>query len=243
VWGWLKDAARAVWDGLWGVASSLFGILKWAAQRGAGFLEFITSYFGFMPEKKLRVHVVILPDTNRKPIGSRAEVQAVLDLAREVFKDEANVKIQSHAGSDNLMISNFPGPVPPEVLEPKCDVGGWLQVFNSVGRWFRENSARTPAGVGLGYGAPATIFVVANVQGKRGCWPSPFSDYGFIDPDYLGQSQEGLRLGFAHELAHSCDLVHQDNGSLMESGWTRRRAHLTRFERAWLRSSPRVTYL
>lgn len=241
MWDFIKDVGRAIWDGITGVGNSLWNGFKWLIHRLIGLLELLGSLFGFMPRKKLRVKVVILLDKNKKPLASREVVDDVVARATKTFKDEANVRIISPGGSDRLIVSIYPEPAPDFVMKPLCEGGGFGQVFTRVGRWFRTRSAPTPAGSFLGYGAPATIFVVEDVQGKSGCFLPLVTNYGFIDSGALSGS-DGSLLTLAHELGHACDLWHRSNGTLMEAGPGPRSARLRRYQRAVLRSSPRVTY-
>jgi hypothetical protein len=241
MWGFIKKVGRAIRDGIGGTVSTLWNGLKWAIHRIFGIFEMIGSFFGFMPTKKLKVKVVILLDAQKQPIASRADVDKAVSLAKEVFKDQAHVRIISPTGPDELIVGIHPEPAPEFVMNPLCDGGGFGQVFTRVGRWFRRHSARTHAGSYLGYGSPATIFVVNDVQKKNGCFIGVATDYGYIDGDALGRS-EGVLLTLAHELGHACDLFRHKDRTLMESGPGTRSRRLTRRQRAIVRSSPRVTF-
>ena len=241
MWGFIKDLAGSVWDGLTGTLSSLWNLVTWVIHRVIGLLELIWSLLGFKPAKKLRVKVIILLDAHGQPVASRADVDAVVTLAKEVFREQANVRIVSPSGSEGLIASVHPRPAPDYVMNPKCDAGGYAQSFSRPGRWFRRHSARTPAGAILGYGAPATIFVVNDVLDKSGCFLGVTTSYGYIDGGALTGSEPQL-LTFAHELGHACDLLHRERTLMAPSSDTRSR-RLTHGQRAAMRSSPRVTYL
>jgi hypothetical protein len=215
VWDGIKDAAGAVRDGLAGAADSVWKGLTWLVHRAFGIIEWFGSILGIRWKKKLRVKVLILQEDTNKPIASVGALDDVVDRAKKLFKDEANVRLIPPAGGSIVTI--YPQPAPEYVLEVPCDAGAFGQIYTKVGRWFRRRCVGTAAGF-FRYGAPATIFVVKDVQGgKRGCFPGVLTDYGYIDPEALSGS-DGSLLTLAHELGHACDLRHRSNGSLMEDG-------------------------
>jgi hypothetical protein len=241
VWDGIKDAAGAVRDAFTGAADSIWKGLTWLVHRAFGIIEWFGSILGIRWKKKLRVKVLILQNDTNKPIASVAALEDVVARAKKVFRDEANVRLIPPGGADASIVTVYPQPAPDYVLEVPCDAGAFGQIYTRVGRWFRRRCAQTAAGF-FRYGAPATIFVIEDVQGgKRGCFPGVLTDYGYIDPDALSGS-DGSRLTLAHELGHASDLRHRSNGSLMEYGTGSRHPRLNRRQIATLRSSPRVTY-
>jgi hypothetical protein len=243
MWGWVKKTVKKVWDGVSGFVSSLWTGFKWFVHRAIGIIEYISTLFGIMPEKKLRVSIKILLDNDLRPLADREKVERVLALAREVFKEQAHVRIVSPTGDEESIISLHPEPAPEYVLDPLCDAGGYGQIFTRVGRWFRRYSARTPAGSFFGYGSPATIYVVRDVQEADGCFLAIATNYGYIDSGALDRTEEGWLLVLAHELGHACDLRHRGGKTLMKKHPDGRPRRLIRRQKATLRSSPRVTYL
>ena len=114
-------------------------------------------------------------------------------------------------------------------------------------------SASTPravaAGSLLGYGAPVTVFVIADVQGRySGCSPGGFQDWSIIDPDAVLKSptnpvdEEERLLTLAHEVLHACGLLHRTSHNLMRHDSKGRTRALTRWQQAVVRSSGHVTY-
>jgi hypothetical protein len=239
---YVRNFFRGVVNFIRGLVSSLWNGIKWLIHWFLGQPEYWASYFGWMPEKKLKVKIIILMDADKQPIASRRDVDTVLALAKEVFKEQVNVRIVSPSGPDELIVGMHPEPAPNYVLNPLCGGGGFWQVYTKVGAWFRKYSAWTHAGSYLGYGMPATIFIVKDVQNdKSGCFLAAVTNYGFIDSGYLSGS-EGRLLGLAHELGHACDLLTHNDRTLMESGPGTRSRKLTRRQRARFRASARVTY-
>jgi hypothetical protein len=237
MWGWIKDAAQGAWDFIKGVGSALAQTIKWILQRGIGILDFFLTLAGIMPEKKIRVEARILVKDG-KPVADRDDVQAVLDLANEVFKQGVNVRVVSRTDRPTLI----PDDAPARNLVVACGAGAFASAFSSVGAWFRRHLARSPAGTVFGYGSPVTVFVVENVEGKKGCSVGFLADFVVIDPEAL-RGDEGSLLTLAHEVGHACDLVHAGAGtSLMRASSDGRTRRMKRLQRAIFRSSPHVTY-
>ena len=192
-----------------------------------------------MPWKRIRVQGVVLLDEKREPVADPADVQKVLDLARDVFADQVKVRLSSPF----RRVTVIPEAAPPDVLEVGCDADIWGAQFTGVGGWFRKHQARRPAGI-FGYGSPVTVFVVRDVEGKRGCAPPGFlADYAVIDPAALGGGEDS-RLTLAHEVGHACNLTHLlADGTLMQADYPGRPRSFTRMQKAIFRGSPHVTYL
>jgi hypothetical protein len=240
--GFLGGLARSIWGGLVGAFDTLWHGATWLANRLFWWFDFIGSLVGFMPEKKLRVRVSILLDANLQPLVSRRDVEAIVELAKQVFSNQANVTLVSPSGSDQFIVAIEPDLPPAYVLEPHCDAEGYREVFTRVGTWFRLHSAVSATGI-IGSGQPATMFCVEQVNGedRGGCWPWVFADYGYIGKALPLATDRGTLLGLAHELGHACDLPH-GQGSLMDHAPGSRSGSLSRLQIATLRSSPRVTY-
>ena len=242
MWSWVKRQARKVANGVRGFVSGSWHALRWLGLRLVpGILELAISYIGWMPTKRLRVQVLIFKDSNGKPFVSEQAVDAVVETAKRVFREEAHIQLFRPMPGDEIV--EVLDEVPPDwVRRPFCDADGYKQVFKRAGRWFREHTAKTSTGVVIGFGQPATIFVLDDVVGKAGCFLGVATDYGYIDPTALSGST-GMLLTLAHELAHACDLRHRKNASnLMSPDASPRTQHLTRWQRSVARSSPRVTY-
>lgn len=133
-------------------------------------------------------------------------------------------------------------------MEPTCDRGGFGETLTRVGRWFRTRAKRTFTGATVGYGSPATMFVVRAVKpDKLGCFIG-LVHYGYITPRAISQLESDpdgvVRVAgttLVHELGHSCDLLHTD-GTVMHPTKEGCVLRFTRWQRAWLRSSRRVTF-
>jgi hypothetical protein len=247
MWGWVKKAAKKVWHGVKKVAKKVWhgvrGTISYLAHavylviaRIVGIPELILSLIGLRWRKYMEVSVIILSNANRKPVADIAEVEAVVEEAKRVFRQQCNIRLRQPSVYDSI-VRNHEGGNPAYVLNPKCDQGAFKHVLTRVGAWYDKERAN--GGV--------TIFVVEDVQDKTGCHIGPFAEWGYIDPNALrdgpGVPTAGRALTLAHELGHSCQLTHRDRrNNLMVAGPGRRTAHLDRWQRAWVRSSYRVHY-
>jgi hypothetical protein len=238
MWGWVKKAAKAVGHAVKGTVSAVVQTVKAVVHRVLGIPEFVGTLLGYMPEKKISVEALILMKNN-KPLASLVDVQAVLDLADDVFSDQMNVRIVNRQGRRPLILA---GEVPAANLSVTCYPPKVLASdFSSVGDWFRDHQVRKLGGTLFGYGQPVTVFIVDNVEGDNsGCCPGFLSDYAVIDPNAL-QGIEGKKLTLAHEVAHACSLWHYGAGNLMRHDPdSKRTRHLSRFQKAIFRSSGHV---
>jgi hypothetical protein len=203
-----------------------------AASRVAGAPELVASLAGSTRPKKLRFRIVILRDETGGPVVEEEDVGEALEEANRVLRDEAAVAL---VPLDGRFVEVADAPAPRAALDSPCtDSGLWRTDLGAAGRYFRAHRRRGR----VGQGSPITVFVVRDVVGKCGCSLGPLGDYVTIDPDGL---RTRTRRILAHELGHSCGLRHvSDEANLMRARSPGE--HLTRWQRAVLRSSRHVTY-
>ncbi|MCP3957910.1 MAG: hypothetical protein GY719_08665 [bacterium] len=194
-----------------------------------GFLGFI----GVRPEKILRVCPVILRDEDGAVTASEEVAVAMLQLAVDVYKRDANVRIvplaafkyssEFAAGEtvDESWLTTDGANSDSTLLDVPCNGGGagadWLLTGSGFqwkmstlcfyGAWRRV----------LGYGAPITCFFVRSVPpNSLGCglW---ITDYVTIVGNIEPPPKSPRTLG--HEVGHACNLWHlcvdDDNRNLM----------------------------
>lgn len=233
--------AKATGHGLAGTAWLVGGGLGWLLHRLVGVPDLVGSLLGYTPAKRLRLKVVILRDSDDRPLASMSDVQAVVDAATDAFRLAANVTIVPAVGSEEI-VEEIREQNPVYVLDPKCDWGGFQHNFTEIGRWFRRASKEFTSRGGV------VIFVVEDVQAKAGCFTG-LVDFGYVDPGAVtdrstGRAAKGARqLTLAHELGHGCDLLHRrDPINLMTPGSEERTTRLSRWQRAVLRTSRHVRY-
>jgi hypothetical protein len=194
---------------------------------------FLANLAGIERAKKLRLRVVVLRDEAGRPLVEEREVEPILAETRRVLERAAGVAVVG-AGAPVVVAD---GAAPRAALEPECPEGLWRADLGEAGSYYRGLLATTPAGAVARYGAPITVFVVADVQGRAGCSLGPLGDYVAIERAALHRGT--LRL-LAHELGHSCGLVHShEEGNVMRAKGPGE--SLTRLQRAIFRNSPHVT--
>ena len=235
-----SSETKARGQGAAGAAWLLGSALGWLLHRLIGLPDLVGSLVGITPEKRLRLKVVILRDSNNRPLATTSEIQSIVEAATTALHEVADVKLEPAIGNDDF-VEQLSGPAPAYVLDPKCNWGGFQHNFTEVGRWYRDVSKSYTSRGGV------VMFIVQDVQGKSGCFTG-LVDFGYIDPgavrDPMGRPAEGARqLTLAHELGHGCDLLHRkDPTNLMTPGSDERMAKLSRWQRAVLRSSRHVRY-
>lgn len=247
-----KDGLRTIWHKIGGFIAIAVNIVKDFVSHIALIWEIPMIYlFNWMPEKKLKLRVIILNDTNRKPLASRDQVEQAVQIAQAVFKKELNVRV---TGTQGRIIDQSPEPSPGYVLTVPCSTGpsDVIKQLNKItsraGAWYRSRVART-IGSYVGYGTPITMFVVAKITpAKVGCaniaW---FENYGWIVPSALpsGHFNPKDYTTLPHEMGHCCDLLfhRKPKVNLMHGEQTTRTdTKLTKWQKCVARTSTHVTY-
>ncbi|MFF0991449.1 hypothetical protein [Kocuria nitroreducens] len=261
VWKRVKSTAKRVWHGIGGLTSIISNIVKNGISKISLLWEIPLVYLEWIPEKKLRLRVVILSDENGNPIAPRDRVESAVAITQRIFERELNVKVEGVFGD---IVRESAERAPSDVLNPPCSSGAsdiHTQIgpmFGEMGAWYRNRIARTPGGTFAGYGTPVTMFVVRDVQGSIiGCahlaW---FENYGYIEPTALPPSwaptgdvdevkpyEDFEHATLAHEIGHSCDLFHRKpKRNLMYSNQSRTGTSLTKWQKAVARSCTHITY-
>jgi hypothetical protein len=227
VLGWVLSAIAAIIE-LIEMIPVLGTLIRWVINF-IGFLvgsilsigDFIAGLVGIRPEKLLRVCTVILRDEKGNSIAATPDVVAALQLACDVYKRDANVRIiplqvfkytTGFLGSetvDESWIKIDGSSSDSDLLDQSCNAGGewWLsgtkfqaKVTGSCfyGAWRRVT----------GFGAPVAVFIVRSVPGAGGCclWITDYAtvDAGTVDP---ANAFYGPRV-IGHENGHACNLWH-----------------------------------
>jgi len=245
MWEWIKNSAAKAWDAVKGAASVIGRFVVLVVFRLLKGLELLGSFILRLRWRKyMEVSVIVLVDAKGTPIADAAAVQAVVDRAVTTFRRQMNIRLRPPHNEDEIVRVwdiALDGPVPSYVLYPKCDGGAFRHIFTRMGVWYAAHSAIE--GV--------TIYVVADVQEKNGCHLGPWADWGYIDPNAIYDdvvnkvlATDGRQLTLAHEFGHACQLLDRGRGSntLMRGHHAGRPPRLTRWQRAWARSSWHVHY-
>ncbi len=245
----------------WNVGLTIFYAAASAFDAGATLL-------GIMPEKRLRLLVINQQDENGAVIASESDMLASIDLAIQVYRDQANVRVlpitlfnyrtpysgAEHATAD-AYINTVTTPADPSTLDVDCGPDDFVADLGPAGASFQDimllqgfwTSFRRLAG----YGAPICAFAVRKFSGSSdGCSLGPLTDYVMVN--FLGA--DGSKPGTAdtppifradtilpHEMGHCCGLLHVDPPNLMSSS-DPRSITLDAWQVAVLRSSRHVTY-
>ena len=185
--------------------------------------DLILGGLGIRPEKKLRICTVILRDESGTPTADVAEVVATLQLAVDVYKRDANVRIVplrafdystgfSGAGTvDESWVHVDPNNSDGEILDPEDSFGNEWWTAGSKFQW----KVSTLCFYGawrrvIGYGAPITVFIVRDTGGPKALGISlGITDYVLVD----GMSTDPTNANYSprtpgHEIGHSCMLLH-----------------------------------
>ena len=261
VFGWIVSALAFIVE-LFFMIPVLGRILKWiwnivltVVSVIVGLPDFLVGLIGILPEKKLRICVVILRDEMGEELTDPGSVVPLLQNAIDIFRREANVRIIPSApfqfdsafadrerATEDWVHTQTRGSNDSSLIDVDCDLGATGEDLLRVGTSF-ESLASTECFYSnarrvLGIGAPVVVFIVRNVAGKdqSGCSLGPLSDYVTVEANRPPDSDI-----IAHELGHACNLCHvDDRNNLMALGRTDNR--LTRFQVAWLRQSRHVAY-
>lgn len=182
-------------------------------------LEAALYFCGIVPEKRLRIRIVILRDENGQPACRASDLLPQLLFAMRVYKEQANVaivpaRLSLHRGSaarsgfisrsffaidDGMMAVDLSA----NLGRGRFGRGRRLLNLKSC-RWcFGEQWRRL-----VGYGAPVTVFVTAAANGPFLGWhlgpPGEYALLMFRPEMAIGEYSAVL----AHEIGHVCTLRH-----------------------------------
>lgn len=174
-------------------------VLRETGNRVVRLPAFAATFAGALPQRELRVRVLILRDEDGKPVATPEDVEPALEEAGRVLRERAGIALRP---STEPMIATLEASAPREALDSPCAEGSWRADFGPGGAFFRRFSERVPAS---GSAAPITVFVVRDVLGKAGCSLGPLVDHVTVDMTALtGRTRRVL----VHEIGHACGLPH-----------------------------------
>jgi hypothetical protein len=257
---WLRDEGKFngthwwqnVGDAIAGGWNYLFNGIKELVWRIIGIPDLILSLFGVLIPKKMRVRVTILRDVDGKALFADDElpqadkdlelqvVQDAVDLLKEVFEEEANIRVLS-AGDETIDIAS--GPAPSYALNVPCGFDLFKEGLSRAGAYYRKVAYFDMKGLLTGYGQSITAIVVKDIVGKRGCSLGPLTSYLVIDKEGFATSPITPRAStLAHEMGHQNGLWHRPSKSNLMLKGNERGTNLSRWQRAWIRDSRYVTF-
>lgn len=263
------------------IITSLPGIgrlLGWAWNLVVGLVNVIVSLpdavltlLGIMPEKRLRLGVIILRNGEGVPVTNIDIVRPAVQYAINTFRAEVNVRIipitpfyyrsafaENPAASEAYVFTDDT-PSSDNLLDVCCESCAAGKDLIHVGAEFNLKMSRTTFwGNGrrlLGYGAPIVAFAVRGfTDGKAGCSLGPLTDYVTVifalDSLFPNLAFDMLTpdrpLGevttLAHEIGHACGLLHIEDQEKLMNPSPRRYGHLTILQKVMVRTSKHVTY-
>lgn len=223
--------------------------------------ESVLDLCGILPEKRLRLRVIIQRDERGQPICQAVDVLPQLQQAIDIFHQQANVRI--------LPIGPFVFPLKSVetasdkyiVICPSPSTGPHLDCRSSRWRlrgriWFNAKACRYSFWANwrrmLGYGAPICVFAVRSIETTfpvEGGYCVGLAGRGLFDfvlvdfASHVGVSKQSDRM--AHELGHACLLAHSpahDNLMNVASRTDGSIPVLTSEQIFLIRFSPHVTY-
>ena len=124
-------------------------------------INLFDTIFGFLnwPEKKLRVKIFILMDSEGNRMPAPIDTDKSIDFANRTFKKKFNVKLMPHYTEEPFaeLLQKIP---PLEALYVKCNAGAIGGEFTIAGNFFSSNLS--------GPMYPITAFVVTDINGNDG---------------------------------------------------------------------------
>jgi hypothetical protein len=255
VWKSLKKGVKKVVK----TVKKIVRTAKELAYRIIGLLDFIGSLIGIRPRKYFRAKVVVLADA-KGPVVSLTKVDEWWTTAVRVFKDEANVELNSFDsplnGSSPIMTMPIGDRTDVFVL-PECSIS---EMFSDISDWYEDRALEIKGGFqqvpiarwgadNLGIGEAVVAFVIRDIGTSPanyalGCSYPAIAFHAVVAGSPA--KPPGPRVTtLAHELAHLC-LLKDMSGSkinLMSSDRGPTDSHLSRTQVAVLRNSRFVTYI
>ena len=215
------------------VLGAFFKLLMELGERLIGIPDFVVGLLGGLPTKFLRLHVVILRREDGSLTVPQDRVALALERTRQIYRKGARVKVLATV---HVLRRTAPG----FVLQVKSGVGFFLDQASDTGAWFQQAIAEELPellpGQWTRIGPVLIAFVVDGVGSTAvGCSSGPLGDYVCVEgarmivppqaspvkppivPEPPGAVPDGATSVLAHEIGHSCGLLHDgsDTTNLM----------------------------
>lgn len=264
IWGLLTSI-----PGLGRILSMIADVIQTIVNLLLSVPDIVLTLLGIMPEKKLRLGVIVLKSADGQFVVSDELLHRAVQCAINVFRDEVNVRVipiryaqyqtpwaaGARASRDYLFYDDAPSS--DRLLDVCCGGCAWGQDLGTVGADFNAKMIRhTFWGNGrrlLGYGSPIVAFTVRTFQGgKHGCSLGPLSDWVTVlfensnpnvPPEQLTSEKTLSWVGtLTHEMAHACNLWHVTDDSNIMHTPPPRKYGMSRWQKSLVRASRHVTY-
>jgi len=228
--GWLSSIKKAIKK----VVRAVKSIVRVVVKIVIGVVMRIINTLGaWIPvDKKMRLQVFILRNEAGNAVDQIADVEMAFSRAVATFKRRFGVNIKAYG---KPMVQVLKGAAPVAALDVPCDGGAWLEEFGEAGEYFADNLAGWNA-IPISLTFPVSVFIVRTVDGKIGC-SIPIADYVVLSPAGVDSDTT-----LAHELAHTCLLMHRDDSKNLLYPSIPRGTDVTGWQRFVVRTSRHCTF-
>ena len=228
--GWLSSIKKAIKK----VVRAVKTIIRVVVKIVIGVVMRIINTLGaWIPvDKKLRLQVFILRNEIGNEVDQVADVEMAVNRAIATFKQRFDVNIKAYGKPVVQVLKN---PAPAAALDVPCDGGAWLEEFGEMGEYFAANLAGWNA-IPISLTFPVSVFIVRTIDGKIGC-SIPIADYVVLSPAGVDSDTT-----LAHELAHTCLLMHRDDSKNLLFPNIPRGTDVTGWQRFVVRTSRHCTF-
>jgi hypothetical protein len=240
LWSGIKNVAKKVWRGVKTVARVAVKIVVGVVMRVIHMVGSLLDLI-YMVKKKMRIQVFILRESEAQGLVPEQDLDLAISTAKQIFLDRFKVEIRAYG---NPIVQTLPDVAPAAALDVHCDWEAWKEEFREAGEYFASKLAGW-VGIPISLKFPVSVFVVRSIDGKIGC-SIPITDYVTLSatPTSPGGKITGVnnRTTLAHELAHTCLLMHRDDkGNLLYPEFDRG-TNVTKWQRWVARTSRHCTW-
>lgn len=217
-------------------------IVNWLTEivwRLLGILDFLASWAGIRPRKKMYLGVVV-PRINEIAIASDTDVMNQVNALIQFYDRTCNINVIF----TGICHTNIPAPAGGLVVS--CDAEGFFSDWWIAGSYFEFASSTCKFTDSfrraIGYGAEIIIFVVQNVLpdstgNTQGCSFASTHNYVVVEATPTVSNYMA-----SHEVGHSCWLPHDSGTNLMNPNVPFTDPTLTDLQIATVRNSRHCVY-